>query len=59
MDDELTLDEFLVLLDNPVARFKEYWLKEQQILGENAFPPMLLEGDWFEQFIIFLMMEDQ
>ena len=49
---EMPLEDFLIVLQRDINRFKKYW--EEGALSKGNFPETLTEGDWFEQFLTFV-----
>lgn len=55
----MTLDDFVNELREKVEDFRREW-KEKQVNHESVeyWPDELPEGDWYEQFVMFLGFDD-
>ena len=53
MPKEISLKEFTDLLRKDVDQF-ESWYKTEQAKVPEHWPEQMGEGDWFEQFLLFM-----
>lgn len=54
----MTVEEFTESLARDVYRFKSFWLENQQQEPES-FPKEMNEGDWYDQFLIYMGVSEQ
>lgn len=56
-DSPMNLGQFIAQTAFDVARFHRYWLASQRAVGKEQFPNEMPQGEWFEQFLMFLNTE--
>lgn len=62
---EVTLDQFITELTKDVQEFAQYWKQGMEnptkfgLAEEEKFPSEYPLGDWWEQFMAFISLEDR
>lgn len=48
----MTLDEFVIEVNDNIYQFRKDWLKKRKETNDNEIWPLEMQaGDWYEQFI--------